>query len=29
VDRDRVSQWLEWWEAEQLEGLDDDPRSGH
>jgi transposase len=28
VDRDRVSQWLEWWEAEHLDGLDDDPRSG-
>src|SRR5215468_3897829 len=28
VDRDRVSQWLEWWEAEQVEGLDDEPRSG-
>lgn len=28
VDRDRVSQWLEWWEAEQMAGLDDDPRSG-
>ena len=28
VDRDRVSQWLEWWEAEQLAGLDDEPRSG-
>jgi transposase len=28
VDRDRVSQWLEWWEAEQVDGLDDDPRSG-
>jgi transposase len=28
VDRDRGSQWLEWWEAEQLAGLDDDPRSG-
>jgi transposase len=28
VDRERVSQWLEWWEAEHLEGLDDDPRSG-
>ena len=28
VDRDRVSQWLEWWEAEHMEGLDDDPRSG-
>src|SRR5499426_4448847 len=28
VDRDRVSQWLEWWEAEHLDGLDDGPRSG-
>src|SRR5262249_20769595 len=28
VDRDRVSQWLEWWEAEQRAGLDDGPRSG-
>jgi len=28
VDRDRVSQWLEWWEAEQVAGLDDEPRSG-
>lgn len=28
VDRDRVSQWLDWWEAEQFEGLDDDSRSG-
>ena len=28
VDRDRVSQGLEWWEAEHLEGLDDEPRSG-
>lgn len=28
VDRDRVSQWLEWWEAEHVAGLDDDPRSG-
>jgi transposase len=28
VDRDRVSQWLEWWEAEQLAGLEDEPRSG-
>lgn len=27
-DRDRVSQWLDWWEAHQYEGLDDDPRSG-
>jgi transposase len=28
ADRDRVSQWLEWWEAEHVAGLDDDPRSG-
>ena len=28
VDRDRVSQWLEWWEAEHWDGLDEDPRSG-
>ena len=28
VDRDRVSQWVEWWEAEQGAGLDDEPRSG-
>ena len=28
VDRDRVSEWLEWWETYQFEGLDDDPRSG-
>src|SRR4029453_9364324 len=28
VDRDRVSQWLEWWEAEQVAGLDEDPRRG-
>lgn len=28
VDRDRVSQWLEWWEAEHRAGLDDDSRSG-
>lgn len=27
-DRDRVSQWLDWWEQYQYEGLDDDPRSG-
>lgn len=27
-DRDRVSQWLDWWEEYQYEGLDDDPRSG-
>lgn len=28
VDRDRVSQWLDWWEEARFEGLDDDPRSG-
>jgi len=28
VDRDRVSQWLGWREAEQVAGLDDEPRSG-
>jgi transposase len=28
VERDRVSQGLEWWEAEQVAGLDDGPRSG-
>ena len=28
VDRDRVSQWLDWWEESRFDGLDDDPRSG-
>lgn len=28
TDRDRVSEWLAWWEKYQFEGLDDDPRSG-
>jgi transposase len=28
MDRDRVSEWLDWWEESQFEGLDDDPRSG-
>jgi transposase len=28
ADRDRGSEWLDWWEQYQLEGLDDDPRSG-
>ena len=28
VDRDRVGQWREWWDAEQVAGLDDEPRSG-
>ena len=25
VDRDRVSEWLDWGEEAQVEGLDDDP----
>jgi transposase len=28
IDRDRVSEWLDWWEEYQFEGLEDDPRSG-
>src|SRR5215471_7344812 len=28
TDRDRVSEWVDWWEQYQFEGLDDDPRSG-
>src|SRR5262249_46661067 len=28
VDRDRVSQWLDWWEEYNLDGLGDDPRGG-
>ena len=28
MDRDRVSEWLDWWEKAQFDGLDDDPRSG-
>ena len=28
VDRDRVSEWVDWWEEFKVEGLDDDPRSG-
>jgi transposase len=28
VDRDRVSQWIDWWEEHKFDGLDDDPRSG-
>ena len=28
VDRDRVSQWLEWWSESQFDGLEDDRRSG-
>ena len=28
ADRDRLSQWLDWWEEYGFDGLDDDPRSG-
>lgn len=28
VDRDRVSQWLEWWREFEFDGLDDDQRAG-
>lgn len=28
VDRDRVSQWLDWWDDHLFDGLDDDPRRG-
>ena len=28
VDRARVSEWLDWWEEFQFDGLGDDPRSG-
>jgi transposase len=28
VDRDRVSEWLNWWDEFHFDGLDDDPRSG-
>jgi transposase len=28
VDRDRVSEWIDWWEKDRFDGLDDDPRSG-
>ncbi len=28
VDRDRVSEWLNWWQEYEFEGLDDDPRGG-
>lgn len=28
VDRDRVSQWLEWWGEFGTDGLDDDQRTG-
>jgi transposase len=28
VDRDRVSQWLEWWKEFEFDGLADDVRGG-
>src|SRR5215510_16501428 len=28
VDRDRVSQWIDWWEEYNFDGLDDDPCGG-
>jgi hypothetical protein len=28
VDRDRVSEWWEWWEEDQLAGWEEDPRGG-
>lgn len=28
VDRDRVSQWLEWWREFEFDGLADDERAG-
>lgn len=28
VDRDRVSQWLEWWSEFEFDGLEDDARAG-
>ena len=28
ADRDRVSEWLDWWEEYHFDGLDDDPRGG-
>lgn len=28
VDRDRVSQWLEWWREFEFDGLSDDQRAG-
>ena len=28
VDRDRVSVWLEWWQAAEFDGLEDEPRTG-
>src|SRR5262245_45068995 len=28
IDRDSISQWLDWWAEHEFEGLSDDPRSG-
>lgn len=28
IDRDRISQWLDWWDESEFDGLADDPRSG-
>jgi transposase len=28
IDRDSVSQWLDWWAEYKFEGVSDDPRSG-
>lgn len=28
VERDRVSEWINWWNEYEFEGLDDDPRGG-
>jgi Helix-turn-helix domain len=28
IDRDAVSQWLDWWAEYKFDGLADDPRSG-
>jgi transposase len=28
IDRDRVSQWIDRWEKNKFDGLDDDPRRG-
>jgi len=28
IDRDSVSQWLDWWADKKFDGLADEPRSG-
>jgi transposase len=28
IDRDRISQWLDWWDEADYGGLSDDPRTG-